>query len=97
MTKTDLQQISGLLEKQKTEIISLVDQKLEKQTKEIDQKLEKQTKEINLKLEKQTKEILEGVADYMADSWTPLLEKHDDRISHLEHHTIHPPGTSVII
>lgn len=108
MTQTDIQQIAGLLEKQKGEILSQVDeklkqqdkrfdQKLEKQTNDIDQRFAQQTKEIDQKLEKQTKEILGNVADYIADSLTPLLEKQDERLAHLERHNVHPPGTPVSI
>lgn len=77
-TKSEL---DAKLEKQKNEIIALVDEKLEAQTKAIDEKLEKQTQQ-----------ILEGVADFVSGALIPILDKHEKRLEHLERHTEHPPG-----
>ncbi len=91
LTPDDLKAIGALLDEKlsnyptKTEL----GEKLKQQKTDI-------LAEMDSKLEQQTKAILEGTADYVADSLTPYLEKQDRRLDHLERHTTHPPGAPVV-
>lgn len=75
LTKSDLEKIGGLLNKQKEEIISVVDGKLEKQRKEINADMADLIHEQNDYLDTQFKEI-----GHRFDTMERRFEKHEDRL-----------------
>ncbi len=82
LTQDDLKAIGELLTQQKQDILSSVDEKLKAQDARFDEKLAKQRKE-----------IVKDVTDYIHDDLSPVLDEYAGRITRLEEHTQHPPGT----
>lgn len=76
LTPKDLQQIGSL--------ITQSEERINKKFERLEEKLES-------KIEQTKEEILQGTADYIEDALILLLDKQDERLEHLEHHTAHPP------
>ncbi|KKU25075.1 MAG: hypothetical protein UX37_C0031G0013, partial [Microgenomates group bacterium GW2011_GWA2_46_16] len=76
------------LGRQKGDILTVLDQRLVQQKEEM---LRQMDEKMDAKLETQKEAIIRGVVNDMSDMFMPRMEEHDDRLAHLEHHTVHPP------
>ena len=74
-------------------IAQLMVEKLKEQDARFDEKLKQQDIRFDEKLATQHKEIVKDVTDYVHDDLSPFLNEYDRRITRLEEHTQHPPGT----
>jgi hypothetical protein len=85
LTSDDLKAISDLFKQQDERF----DAKLKQQEERLDKKLKQQETRLSRKIEN----VVKDVADLMHDEILPQFDECSGRVTRLEKHTKHPPGT----